>query len=135
MNPKLKRRDINDLHVCEAYRRKREVYSDMKFADEILAEFTGAPIKVARAAMERACDRGYVEYGTSLRSGWITEKGLRLLKPAASNEEIVQFLKMPPIDDSLANAMQVCFDAMESRQSLPDRLYDGAAFGSGNEAR
>jgi len=37
------------------------------------------PPKVAQAAMERAYDRGLVDYGVSLRSGWLTKAGLHLL--------------------------------------------------------
>lgn len=48
---------------------------------ELLAKRTGEHWKVCYSAMVRACDRGLIEYGTSLRSGWLTEKGKELLKP------------------------------------------------------
>lgn len=40
---------------------------------------TGECMKVCYRAMERACDRGYLEYGVSLRTAWLTDKGKALL--------------------------------------------------------
>ncbi|MCJ2023577.1 hypothetical protein [Methylobacterium sp. J-067] len=45
----------------------------------ILQEWTGQPLKVCYRCMERACDRGLIEYGVSLRCGWIDAKGYELL--------------------------------------------------------
>lgn len=50
-----------------------------KFADTVLQHATGAPWKVVNSAMERASDRGLVDYGVTLRSGWLTDKGKALL--------------------------------------------------------
>jgi hypothetical protein len=90
-------KDISDLHVCEAYRERwgndigrpsldgfsiGALVTDRpptKFVDAILKDGTGQPAKVVYRAMERAYSRGYIEYGVSLRSGWLTEKGLALL--------------------------------------------------------
>lgn len=73
----MKRSDVTDAMVCAAYvewsQRKAE------FVDAILCRTTGAPVKVVYAAMERAYDRDLVECGVSLRSGWLTDKGLALL--------------------------------------------------------
>jgi len=52
----------------------------MKWPYEILQEVTGQPEKVCYKAMERADDRGLIDYGVSLRTGWITEEGMKLLK-------------------------------------------------------
>lgn len=49
------------------------------FPYEELAGMTGAPEKVTYAACERACDRDLIEFGVSLRTGWLTEKGKALL--------------------------------------------------------
>lgn len=72
-------KDISDKQVCEAYR-------DFKAADmrgpwpyELLQERTGQPLKVCWRAMERASDRGFVDYGVSLRTGWLTPEGEALL--------------------------------------------------------
>lgn len=48
----------------------------------LLMERTGQPMKVCYRAMERADDRGLLEYGVSLRTAWITEKGRALLASA-----------------------------------------------------
>jgi hypothetical protein len=94
-------KDITDRHVCEAYAevdagRKHvklgQLFGDIlggtplrrvEFADAILLRKTGQPEKVVNRAMERAHRHGLIEYGVSLRSGWLTEEGQRLL--AADN--------------------------------------------------
>jgi hypothetical protein len=38
--------------------------------DELMARFPTAPYKVIWAAMQRAYDRGLLEFGTSLRGAW-----------------------------------------------------------------
>lgn len=75
-------KDISDKQVCEAYVeaiRKRQDEKECVFPYEILMKVTGQPEKVCYRAMERASDRDYVEYGVSLRTGWLTEKGRKLL--------------------------------------------------------
>lgn len=47
---------------------------------ERLCAVLGCPEKVAYSAMERAYDRGLIEYGVSLRTGWITDKGIALFQ-------------------------------------------------------
>ena len=54
------------------------------FPYEALAAATGAPEKVTYAACERAHDRDLIDYGVSLRTGWLTEKGKTLLAPTPS---------------------------------------------------
>ena len=77
-------KDISDLQVCEAVQhfceqlRQRAV--DIEWPYERMAVETGECEKVCYRAMERAENRGLVEYGTSLRSGWLTEKGKALLE-------------------------------------------------------
>jgi hypothetical protein len=86
-------KDISDLHVCAAYVERwgsdlgGPALGDLptftlsfdgpppRFVDAILMEATGQPEKVVYRAMERAYNRGYIEYGVSMRSGWLTEKG------------------------------------------------------------
>lgn len=74
----MKRSDITDLMVCKA----AAVYSearDIRFITDILVMETGAPLKVVYAAVERTFGRGYLDYGVSLRTAWLTDKGLALL--------------------------------------------------------
>lgn len=40
-----------------------------------IAEAAGYPWKVAYRRMERLVELGFVDYGVSLRTGWLTEKG------------------------------------------------------------
>lgn len=47
---------------------------------EILSVILEQPEKVCYRAMERAERRGYIEYGVSLRTGWLTQKGRDLIK-------------------------------------------------------
>lgn len=35
--------------------------------------------------MERASGRGYIDYGVSLRSGWVTDKGNQLIEAEVTN--------------------------------------------------
>lgn len=76
------RKDISDELVCLAYAEYLAMYrrgGRSLFPYEILAMWTGEPEKVCSSAMKRAFDRGYIEYGVSLRSGWLTEKGKALI--------------------------------------------------------
>lgn len=75
-------KDISDLVVLQAYMQafcEREILGDYRFPYQILHEWTGQPVKVCYRCMERACDRGLIEYGVSLRCGWIDVKGYELL--------------------------------------------------------
>ena len=70
-------KDITDKQVCEAYAAYNNDRSMWPY--EILQEVTGQPWKVCYRACERASRRGLVEYGVSLRSGWLTSKGVELV--------------------------------------------------------
>ena len=74
-------KDITDRQVLLAY--AEIAAGSMAFADALLQEFTGQPPKVCFRAMERAASRGLIEYGVSLRSGWMTDKGRALLANGA----------------------------------------------------
>ena len=74
----MKTSDITDAQVCRAYAEWQD--SRDLFADQVLMLMTNAPEKVALRATERAARRGLVEYGVSLRTGWLTDKGRELLK-------------------------------------------------------
>lgn len=73
----MSRKNVSDLLVCKAYAIGKPF--DDKWPYDLLEEWTGEPVKVCYRAMERANDRGYIEYGTSLRSGWLTEKGQQMI--------------------------------------------------------
>lgn len=77
---------ITDLQVCWAYamagtaRATGAALPD--FVPVLLQRVTGQCEKACYRAMERAADRGLVEYGVSLRTGWLTEEGRVLLDAA-----------------------------------------------------
>ena len=78
-------KDITDKQVCEAYleaerQRGPNLEHSYEFPYEILQRRTGQPFKVCYRAMERADRKELVEYGVSLRTGWLTEKGRRLIE-------------------------------------------------------
>ena len=74
----MKRGDIHDRMVCIAYAEAWRAGCPCS-VEVILKRMTGAPAKVITAAMVRACGRGYVDYGVSLRCGWLTDKGRALV--------------------------------------------------------
>ena len=77
-------KDITDRQVLEAYqsydKRSRLGELQVEWPYQILQRLTGMPFKVCYRAMERAYKRGLLEYGVSLRTGWLTDAGQELLK-------------------------------------------------------
>ena len=71
-------KDITDKQVIEAYKKsilQRSVnLANFKWPETILMQETGQCEKVCFSAMNRAEKNGYIEYGVSLRSGWLTDK-------------------------------------------------------------
>lgn len=78
-------KDISDIEVCNAYEMSRisgaglENWIKYETPEKFLMRQTGQCLKVCECAMIRACDRGYIEYGVTLCSGWLTDKGKELL--------------------------------------------------------
>ena len=84
-------KDISDIQVLQAYIKAKTIRDGgrcleffikkecMVYAYDILMKETGECEKVCYRCMERAEDRGLIDYGVSLRTGWITEKGKELL--------------------------------------------------------
>lgn len=86
-------KDISDLQVVQAYAEMQlrrhapeESGNPIRFADDILASSTGQCPKVCYLAMERASGRDLVDYGVTLRSGWLTDKGKALLDENERNK-------------------------------------------------
>ena len=77
-------KDITDKQVCEAYAQYDKLCTlnalNIEYPNEILHRITGQVEKVCYRAMERAHERGLIDFGVSLRTGWLTEKGKELLK-------------------------------------------------------
>lgn len=91
------RKDVTDLMVCQAYADAKNMRPKVPkghifgfgrplpkapWPYDLLMERTGECFKVCYKSMERACDRDLIEYGVSLRSGWLTDKGKALLASA-----------------------------------------------------
>lgn len=93
------RKDVTDLMVCQAYADAKATLPEAPpgyifgigigkplpatpWPYDLLMARTGECFKVCWKAMERACDRDLIEYGTNLRSGWLTDKGKALLRAA-----------------------------------------------------
>lgn len=75
--PARKTEHITDRQVCQSF---VDSALNGECAIDLLVASTGAPCKVALRAIERAGHRGYVEFGVSFRSGWLTESGAMLAK-------------------------------------------------------
>jgi len=85
----MSRKNIPDWLVCAAYveaQKRHKATNNIVFALDILMQWTGEPEKVCYVAMERADDRGYIDYGVSLRAGWVTDEGAELLEQEAPPE-------------------------------------------------
>lgn len=80
---------ITDTQVLLAYQNS-QIYREP--VDEILMRETGLSEKECYAAMLRCAKKNYVEYGVSLRCGWLTQEGKNALnkslyKPAPPSIE------------------------------------------------
>lgn len=89
----MKTSDITDLEVCEAVQKAHENLWK-EYAYQIIAKKRGCAEKVAYRAMERASDHGLINFGVSLRTGWLTDKGQILISAGLiigrfENEELV----------------------------------------------
>ncbi len=72
-------KDIPDKMVVLAYKLYEKDRFGGKFPYDFLMEMSGQPLKVCYRCMERASNRNLIDYGTSLRTGWVTEEGEKLL--------------------------------------------------------
>ena len=80
----MSRKNISDYLVVKAV--DESAYDRDRWACEILQNYTGEPQKVCYRAMERAHERGYLDFGVSLGTAWVTDKGKELLKRGESND-------------------------------------------------
>lgn len=77
------RKDITDVQVvaaCAAASAARHFF----WAHDVLATLSGECVKVCFRAMERASDRGLIDWGTSIRTAWPTDAGTALLLDPAN---------------------------------------------------
>lgn len=83
-----KRSDITDIDVClavEEYQKEKNLYPY-----ELLADKFNCDEKLAYSACERAFNHDLIDYGVSLRTGWLTEKGKQLISNPTNPEESVK---------------------------------------------
>lgn len=75
-------KDITDRQVCEAVaeRLQRQAAGIYARASHVLQERTGQPLKVCDRAIERAANRGLVDWGVHSDGCWLTKAGLEMLK-------------------------------------------------------
>lgn len=71
------RKNVTDAMVVEAYMLCRPRMLNPCF---YLSEITGEHRNVCYRAMERTARRGYIDYGVSLRSGFVTPEGRAFLE-------------------------------------------------------
>jgi hypothetical protein len=71
-------KDIPDGEVLLAYERSSNENAPYPYIQ--LMEKYNCPFKVAYQKMQRLSDGNYVDYGVSLRCGWLTDKGKEALK-------------------------------------------------------
>ena len=69
----MRRSDISTLIVLEAAERAHTEKAGMTW--QYIQRKTAAPEKVINAAMQREDDRGFLEWGVSLRTAWLTDTG------------------------------------------------------------
>lgn len=75
----MSRKDITDLMVVKAVSECKKSNSS-SWPYEILSTLANENEKVCYRAMERCHGRGYLEYGVSLRTAWLSEKGRELME-------------------------------------------------------
>jgi hypothetical protein len=82
------RKDVSDIDVVIAVAicKAENTTGFKRWPYELLSEITGECEKVCYRAMERAFKRGLLDYGVSLRSGFLTPEGKKLLEIVVGNE-------------------------------------------------
>lgn len=85
----MSRKDVTDVMVCHAvaeYQAAIRAGRHALYPYQALAAQTGQPEKVCWRAIERADQRGLLEWGVSLRTAWLTEAGQSLLAAKEAGE-------------------------------------------------
>ena len=73
-------KDITDLQCCQAALAREQQGIGGGRTLEHLVRMTGQPEKVCCRALERAYARGYLEWGVSVATCYLREKGWELLR-------------------------------------------------------
>lgn len=73
---------ITDKMAVQAqweWREKMFANKRRKYARQTLRDMTGRSLADCEKALERAVVRGYLDYGVSLRTAWLTDAGRKLI--------------------------------------------------------
>ena len=73
---------VKDISTLEALQSIADWKATDLAATELLAQRTGAPIKVCYRKLEKMDVAGFTDFGVSLRTGWLTDKGKRFIADA-----------------------------------------------------
>lgn len=75
-------KNISDIQVLRAVQESWDLRKEGHnvWAYTLLGIETGEPEKVCFRCMERVLEKDYIEYGVSLRTAWLTDKGKKLIK-------------------------------------------------------
>jgi hypothetical protein len=74
----VKASDISEFELLEYIQKRRQNW-ELPTPDLVWME-RGFPLKVVYAKLQKLLDRGLIEYGVSLRTGWLTPAGERRLE-------------------------------------------------------
>jgi hypothetical protein len=80
---------VPDSLVCLAYF-QRKTGPDFENPYDLLEEWTGQPFHICYSAMLRADMNDLIEWGVSLRTGWLSDRGKKLLEAEIHEVENVK---------------------------------------------
>lgn len=105
-------KDIKDCEVILAFlESKANNHALGLWPYQILEQKTGQAEKVCFRCMERANNRGFIEYGTSLRSGWVTRQGYAELFDALRRNEIAMSEMMVKNVENIRSRIKIISDS------------------------
>lgn len=73
MNKRPKCSDVDERLVLAAIRELRRTKGESGTPDQVLAD--RYPPKLVHAKLLKLCKAGYIDFGTSMRAGWLTPEG------------------------------------------------------------
>ena len=79
----MKRSDIPTIEVLKAYQKydqNRYSESITEFPTEMLMKKYNCSEKLVYSAIQRDYNNGLIEFGISIRTGWLTDKGIDILR-------------------------------------------------------
>lgn len=104
-----KRSMIADATVVRAAHIAGTAERDRRSTLQVLVDLTGAPEKVCVAAMQRACDRGFIDYGVSIAWAWVPSQAAinHMLELQARRDLLMELHRRPWVEDRATGLMQI----------------------------